>query len=77
LRFSSEVPVLPFALLALTRFDAVAPAKIFGIVASNPNRFGRPMLSLLLRVAVVLSFRSAASVMFTSTVTISPTWAAR
>ena len=44
---------------------------------STPKKFGRPTFSLPLRPPALSFFRSAVSVMLTSTVTMSPTCAAR
>jgi hypothetical protein len=67
------VPVEVPLLLAETSELTLAPRTLF----SRPKKFGTPTVSPLARTALVTFFSSAASVMLTRTVTMSPTLAAR
>ena len=73
-RWICQLPTLVLALLPDTREDM---RTVFGTIDSRPNRFGSPAVSLLVRVAAVLLVKLAESFMLTSTVMMSPTWAAR
>ena len=69
---------MAFVLFVLTRFFTSNPFAIsFGSCASSPRKFGSPAASDPARLAPVALARLALSAMFTSTVRMSPTCAAR
>jgi len=78
LRLIAPVPVeVPLLLVETSELALTFLLRNLGRLFSSPKRLGMPMFSLPVRPALDWFFRSASSVMLTSTVTMSPTLAAR